>query len=156
MATTNLKPGDLAPDFIGRDQDGNAIQLSDFKGKKLVLYFYPKDNTSGCTAEACSLRDGYEELKTLQMEVVGVSPDSETSHKNFIRKYNLPFRLIADENHEIAEKYGAWGEKKMYGKAYFGILRKTFVINERGIITHIFNKVNTKEHVKQILSEINK
>lgn len=156
MATTNLKPGDLAPDFIGRDQDGNAIQLSDFKGKKLILYFYPKDNTSGCTAEACSLRDGYEELKTLGMEVVGVSPDSEKSHKNFILKYNLPFRLIADENHEIAEKYGAWGEKKMYGKAYFGILRTTFVINERGIITHIFNKVDTKEHVKQILSEINK
>lgn len=156
MTTTNLKPGDLAPDFIGRDQDGNAIQLSDFKGKKLILYFYPKDNTSGCTAEACSLRDGYEELKTLGMEVVGVSPDSEKSHKNFIRKYNLPFRLIADENHEIAEKYGAWGEKKMYGKAYFGILRTTFLINESGIITHIFNKVDTKEHVKQILSEINK
>lgn len=156
MATTNLKPGDLAPDFIGRDQDGNAIQLSDFKGKKLILYFYPKDNTSGCTAEACSLRDGYEELKTLGMEVVGVSPDSEKSHKNFIRKYNLPFSLITDENHEIAEKYGAWGEKKMYGKAYFGILRTTFLINESGIITHIFNKVDTKEHVKQILSEINK
>lgn len=156
MATTNLKPGDLAPDFIGRDQDGNAIQLSDFKGKKLILYFYPKDNTSGCTAEACSFRDGYEELKTLGMEVVGVSPDSEKSHKNFIRKYNLPFRLIADENHEIAEKYGAWGEKKMYGKTYFGILRTTFVINEKGIITHVFNKVDTKEHVKQILSEINK
>lgn len=156
MATTILRPGNLAPDFVGKDQDGKTINLADYKGKKLILYFYPKDNTSGCTAEACSLRDGYEDLKNLGMEVLGVSPDSEKSHKNFIQKYSLPFRLIADENHEIAEKYGVWGEKKMYGKAYFGILRTTFVINEQGVITHVFNKVDTKEHVKQILSEINK
>lgn len=156
MATTILRPGNLAPDFVGKDQDGKTINLADYKGKKLILYFYPKDNTSGCTAEACSLRDGYEDLKNLGMEVLGVSPDSEKSHKNFIQKYSLPFRLIADENHEIAEKYGVRGEKKMYGKAYFGILRTTFVINEQGVITHVFNKVDTKEHVKQILSEINK
>lgn len=156
MAATILKPGDFAPEFTGKDQDGKVIRLLDFKGKKLILYFYPKDNTSGCTAEACSLRDGYEELKSLGMKVVGVSPDSEKSHKGFIQKHSLPFRLIADENHEIAEKYGAWGEKKMYGKTYFGILRTTFVIDGSGIITHIFNKVDTKEHVKQILSEINK
>lgn len=156
MAATILKPGDLAPDFVGMDQDGKTVQLSDFKGKKLILYFYPKDNTSGCTAEACSLRDGYESLQELGMEVVGVSPDSAKSHMSFIRKYNLPFRLLADENHEIAEKYGAWGEKKMYGKSYFGILRTTFIINESGVITHIFTKVDTKEHVKQILSEITK
>ncbi|HOK60056.1 thioredoxin-dependent thiol peroxidase [Tenuifilum sp.] len=156
MATTILKPGDLAPEFIGKDQDGKTIKLSDFKGKKLILYFYPKDNTSGCTAEACSLRDGYDDLQSLGMEVVGVSPDSEKSHQNFIHKYNLPFRLIADVDHAIAEKYRAWGEKKMYGKAYFGILRTTYVINENGTITNVFNKVDTKEHVKQILSEINK
>ncbi len=156
MAATILKPGDFAPEFTGKDQDGKVIRLLDFKGKKLILYFYPKDNTSGCTAEACSLRDGYEELKSLGMEVVGVSPDSEKSHKGFIQKHSLPFRLIADENHEIAEKYGAWGEKKMYGKTYFGILRTTFVIDGSGIIIHVFNKVDTKEHVKQILSEINK
>ncbi|MDI3527988.1 MAG: thioredoxin-dependent peroxiredoxin [Tenuifilum sp.] len=156
MKTTHLKPGDSAPDFVGVDQDGKTISLADFKGKKLILYFYPKDNTSGCTAEACSLRDGYEELKGLGLEVVGVSPDSEKSHKNFIVKHNLPFKLIADVNHEIAEKYGAWGEKKMYGRTYFGILRTTFIINEEGVITHVFTKVKTKEHVEQILSEINK
>ncbi len=156
METIILKPGDLAPDFNAKDQDGNPVSLSDFKGKKLILYFYPKDNTPGCTAEACSLRDGYDELKDLGLEVIGVSPDSEKSHKSFINKYALPFRLIADTNHAIAEKYGVWGEKRMYGKTYLGILRTTFVIDEKGVITHVFNKVDTSEHVKQILEALNK
>ncbi len=156
MATIILKPGDSAPDFHAKDQEGNSISLSDFKGKKLILYFYPKDNTPGCTAEACSLRDGYDELKNLGMEVIGVSPDSEKSHKSFINKYGLPFRLIADTNHAIAEKYGVWGEKRMYGKTYYGILRTTFVIDEKGVITHVFNRVDTNEHVKQILEALNK
>ncbi len=151
-----LKPGDCAPDFNGMDQDQKPIALSGYKGKKLILYFYPKDNTPGCTAEACSLRDGYEDLQKLGLEVIGVSPDSEKSHQSFIKKYNLPFRLIADTDHRIAEQYGVWGEKKMYGKTYEGILRTTFVIDANGKITHIFDKVDTKQHVKQILEELNK
>ncbi|MGD9976729.1 MAG: thioredoxin-dependent thiol peroxidase [Bacteroidales bacterium] len=155
METTILKAGDKAPDFSAIDQDEKGISLSDFKGKKLILYFYPKDNTSGCTAEACSLRDGYEGLQNLGLEVAGVSPDSSKSHKAFIQKHVLPFRLIADTEHTIANAYGVWGEKKMYGKSYMGILRTTFVINN-GIITHVFDKVNTKEHVNQILTELKK
>ncbi|KAB2871750.1 MAG: thioredoxin-dependent thiol peroxidase [Bacteroidales bacterium] len=153
---TKLNIGDKAPDFKGIDQDGKSITLSDYKGKILVLYFYPKDNTSGCTAEACSLRDGYEDLQKLGMEVVGVSPDSAKSHQSFIQKYSLPFRLVADTEKEVANAYGVWGEKKMYGKAYMGILRTTFVIDKNGIISHIFDKVDTKEHVTQILTELKK
>ncbi|MGE0077045.1 MAG: thioredoxin-dependent thiol peroxidase [Bacteroidales bacterium] len=153
---TKLNIGDKTPDFKGIDQDENNISLSDFKGKNLVLYFYPKDNTSGCTAEACSLRDGYEDLKKLGMEVVGVSPDSVKSHQSFIQKYSLPFRLIADTEKEVATAFGVWGEKKMYGKAYMGILRTTFIIDKNGVITHIFDKVDTKEHVSQILTELKK
>lgn len=151
MATINLKSGDKAPAFNSIDQNGAQINLSDYKGKRLILYFYPKDNTSGCTAEACSLRDGYEQLGNLGYAVVGVSPDSEKSHQSFIKKYDLPFRLIADTNQEVATLYGVWGEKKMYGRSYMGILRTTFLIDEKGVITHVISKVNTVEHVKQIL-----
>lgn len=149
-----LKPGDKAPEFSGKDQNGTPISLSDFMGKKLILYFYPKDNTPGCTAEACSLRDGYEELTKLGFDVVGVSADSEKSHQGFIGKFNLPFRLIADTNHEIIKAYGAWGEKKMYGKSYEGILRTTFVVGADGRIEKVFDKVKTADHVNQILSEM--
>ncbi len=154
METTKPKIGDKAPDFKAVDQDGQPIRLTDYKGKRLILYFYPKDNTSGCTAEACSLRNGYEELSRLGCEVVGVSPDSEKSHRGFIQKYSLPFRLLADTDKQVATAYGVWGEKKMYGKAYMGILRTTFVIDANGFITHIFDKVDTKDHVNQILKEL--
>lgn len=151
MTTINLKSGDKAPEFNSVDQNGKPIKLSDFKGKKLILYFYPKDNTSGCTAEACSIRDGYEQLTNLGFEVVGVSPDSEKSHQNFIKKFDLPFRLIADTDQKVANLYGVWAEKKMYGRSYMGILRTTFLIDEKGAISHVIAKVNTGEHVKQIL-----
>jgi len=156
MATINLKSGDKAPEFNSVDQNGKQIKLSDYKGKRLILYFYPKDNTSGCTAEACSLRDGYEQLENLGYEVIGVSPDNEKSHQNFIKKFNLPFSLIADTNQDVANSYGVWGEKKMYGKSYMGILRTTFIIDEKGVIAHVISKVNTGEHVNQILELIGK
>jgi peroxiredoxin Q/BCP len=147
----SLKTGDKAPDFSGKDQDGNIVRLSDYQGKKLVLYFYPKDNTSGCTAEACSLRDSYQALQAKGYSILGVSPDNEKSHTNFIRKYNLPFPLIADIDKNIAQAYGVWAEKKLYGKTYMGILRTTFKIDENGIIENIITKVNTKDHGEQLL-----
>lgn len=148
-----LQKGDKAPDFKALDQDGKTVTLSDFKGKKLVLYFYPKDNTPGCTDEACSLRDGYGELRSKGYEIIGVSADSGKSHKGFIEKHNLPFRLLADTSKEVLKSYGAWGEKKMYGKSYEGIIRTTFVIDENGIIEKVIEKVKTKEHASQILDE---
>ncbi len=156
MATISLKSGNKAPEFNSIDQNGAQIKLSDFKGKKLILYFYPKDNTSGCTAEACSLREGYENLVNLGYDVIGVSPDSEKSHQNFIKKYDLPFRLIADTNQEVASLYRVWGEKKMYGRSYMGILRTTFIIDEKGVIAHVISKVNTGDHVNQILEIVEK
>ncbi len=147
-----LKVGDKAPNFKGKDQDGREIALSDFQGKKLVLYFYPKDNTSGCTAEACNLRDSYGDFHKKGYAIIGVSPDSEKSHQGFIAKNNLPFPLIADMDKAIAEAYGVWGEKKMYGRAYMGILRTTFVIDEQGVIERIIEKVDTKKHAAQLLS----
>ncbi len=146
-----LKKGDNAPDFNGKDQDGKEIKLSDFKGKKLVLYFYPKDNTPGCTAEACDLRDNYQRFESLGYKIVGVSKDDTKSHKGFIEKYNLPFPLISDTDTIILQAYEAWGEKKFMGKQYVGIIRKTFVIDENGIILDIIEKVNTKSHTTQIL-----
>lgn len=146
-----LKIGDPAPKFAAPDQDGNMVSLDDFDGKKLVLYFYPKDNTPGCTAEACDLRDNYDKFIAQGYEILGVSPDSEKSHQNFIKKYDLPFRLLSDVDKKILESYNAWGEKKMYGKTYMGVLRKTFVISEDGIIDNIIDKVKTKEHSNQIL-----
>ncbi len=145
-----LKVGDKAPDFFYKLADQ---EQKDLKGKKTILYFYPKDNTSGCTAEACNLRDNYELLKSKGFEVVGVSPDSEKSHNNFTDKYSLPFKLVADTEKEILQAFDAWGEKKMYGKSYMGVLRKTFIISENGIIEKIIDKVDTKEHAKQILED---
>jgi peroxiredoxin Q/BCP len=145
-----LKVGSKAPAFSGIDQDGKEIRLADFTGKKLILYFYPKDNTSGCTAEACNLRDNHSELLAKGFAVVGVSPDSEKSHKGFAAKYSLPFPLIADTSQKIMNDYGVWGEKKMYGRSYMGVLRTTFIIDEKGFIEKIIDKVDTKEHTGQI------
>ena len=146
-----LKEGDKAPAFEGKDQTGKTVSLSDFQGKKVILYFYPKDDTPGCTLEACNLRDNHTELMKRGFEVLGVSPDSEKSHTRFAGKYNLPFHLIADTEKQILNEYGVWGEKNMYGKISLGVLRTTFVINEEGIIDKIFSKVDTKNHTKQIL-----
>jgi peroxiredoxin Q/BCP len=145
-----LKEGMKAPMFEGIDQDGRTIKLSDFSGKKLVLYFYPKDNTSGCTAEACNLRDNHEMLLKKGFAVVGVSMDSEKSHKGFSSKYSLPFPLIADTSGKIVNDYGVYGEKKMYGKSYMGIVRTTFLIDEKGFIEKIISKVETNNHSEQI------
>lgn len=148
---TMIKIGDKAPDFKGTDQEGKKIKLSDFKGKKLVLYFYPKDNTPGCTAEACDLRDNYQRFEAMGYKIVGVSKDNEKSHKSFIEKFNLPFPLISDKEAEILKAYEAWGRKKFMGKEYDGIIRKTFVIDENGVILDIIEKVDTKAHSKQII-----
>lgn len=147
----SLKVGDPAPDFSVNDQDGKQVKLSDFKGKKVVLYFYPKDNTPGCTAEACDLRDNYEALQKAGYEVLGVSKDDEKSHTKFIKKFELPFTLLADTALDIHHKYGTWIEKSMYGKKYMGTARVTFLIDEKGIVEEIIEKVKTKEHTSQIL-----
>ncbi len=148
---TELKEGDLAPDFKGNNQNGEAVALSDFKGKKVVLYFYPKDDTPGCTKEACNLRDNYEELQNQGYEVIGVSTDSANSHEKFARKYELPFNLIEDPDKEIVNNYGVYGEKNNYGKKSMGIKRTTFLIDENGKIEQIFKKVKTEEHAAQIM-----
>ena len=155
LTTTIMKIGDKAPEILGKDEQGRDIRLSDYKGRKLVLYFYPKDNTSGCTAEACSLRDRYQELQGAGYEVVGVSKDSAASHQKFKEKHSLPFPLIADVDKTLLEAMGAWGEKTMYGKKTMGTIRTTFIINEEGIIEQIFSgkQVNTKEHAAQILGD---
>lgn len=154
MAT--LQAGDKAPDFKGFDQNGKEVALSNFAGKRLVLYFYPKDNTPGCTDEACSLRDGWSELRSQGFEILGVSADSEASHKKFIEKHSLPFNLIADTDRAILEAYNAWGEKSMYGKKYMGVIRKTYVIDGNGTIEHLFEKVKVKNHAQQILDAYKK
>ena len=148
-----LQVGDKAPALLGVDQDGKEIKLADFAGRKLVLYFYPKDNTPGCTAEACSLRDNYSDLRKAGYEVLGVSTDSGSSHQKFIAKQNLPFNLIADTDKKLSETFGTWGEKSLYGKNYMGMLRTTFLIDETGTITRVIlpKEVNTKEHAAQIL-----
>jgi peroxiredoxin Q/BCP len=146
-----LKPGDKAPALHGVDQDGNDVSLKDYAGRKLVLYFYPKDDTPGCTAEACSLRDEHEALRTAGYEVLGVSPDKPAKHRKFIDKYALPFRLLADTDHAVAEAYGAWGRKKFMGREYDGILRSTFLIDGKGIIERIITEVRTKDHARQVL-----
>jgi len=147
----HLKEGDKAPEFKATIQSGETIKLSDYNGKKLVLYFYPKDDTPGCTAEACDLRDNYKKFMAQGYEIIGVSPDNEAKHLKFISKYNLPFNLIADTDNAVATAYGTWAEKSMYGKKYMGILRTTFVINQKGIIEKIIDKVNTKAHTNQLL-----
>jgi peroxiredoxin Q/BCP len=146
-----LSKGDKAPDFKTNDQDGNTFKLSDHKGRKVVLYFYPRDMTPGCTAEACNLRDNYRQLQKAGYEVFGVSTDSEKSHQKFIAKQNLPFSLLADTDKSIHGKYGTWVEKSLYGRKYMGTARVTFVINEAGIIEEIIEKVDTKNHSAQIL-----
>jgi peroxiredoxin Q/BCP len=146
-----LIEGKKAPHFSAKDQNGNQINLSNFSGKKIILYFYPKDDTPGCTAEACNFRDNYESLQSQGFIVLGVSTDDEKSHTKFINKHNLPFSLIADTDKEIVEAYGVWVEKNMYGKKYMGIARKTFIINENGIILKIIDKVDTKNSSAQVL-----
>ena len=146
-----LKTGDKAPEFEGVDQNGKTIKLSDYRGKKVVLYFYPKDNTPGCTAQACNLRDNYEVLQKQGYEVIGVSTDGVESHQKFINKQELPFTLLADEDKSIHEQFDVWKEKSMYGRKYMGTVRTTFVIDENGIITEIISKVKTNDHTKQIL-----
>jgi peroxiredoxin Q/BCP len=146
-----LQVGDRAPDFTANDQDGKPLSLSDFRGKKLVLYFYPRDMTPGCTAEACSLRDNYHYLLKSGYEVLGISTDNERSHKKFIEKEKLPFRLLADTDKKVHHPYGAWIEKSMYGRTYMGTARITYIINEKGIIEEIIGKVDTRNHADQIL-----
>lgn len=147
-----LSAGDMAPEIKAKDQDGNEFILSKQRGKKVVLYFYPKDNTPGCTKQACNLRDNYDALLKAGYKVVGVSADSEKKHQSFIAKYNLPFTLLADEDKTVLNSYEAWGKKKFMGKEYMGIIRKTFVINEEGKIEEIIEKVKTKDHTSQILN----
>ena len=148
-----LKIGDKIPELLGIDQDGKEVKASDYAGKKLVLYFYPKDNTPGCTAQACNLKDNNTELLKAGYQILGVSTDSEASHQKFREKYSLPFRLIADTYKKLVDKFGVWQEKNMFGKKYMGTVRTTFLIDEKGVITHVISgrKVKTKEHAAQIL-----
>ena len=147
----HLQEGDKAPAFTGRDQDGNKVTLAQFKGKKLVLYFYPEDDTPTCTVQACNLRDNFAQLKKEGYEVVGVSPDEPRSHQKFRAKFDLPFTLISDPGHTIIKKYGVWGEKTLYGRTYMGLHRTTFIINEKGIIEKIFLRPRNKMHAEEIL-----
>ena len=148
-----MNVGVKAPELLGHDENGNEVRLSDFKGRKLVLYFYPKDLTSGCTTEACNLRDNYEGLRNGGYEVLGVSVDDEKKHQRFIAKHELPFHLIADTEKQLVEQFGVWGEKKMYGRTYMGTFRTTFIINEEGIIERVITpkEIKVKEHARQIL-----
>lgn len=148
---SHLKEGDKAPDFTGKDQNGKAVSLHDYRGKKVVLYFYPKDDTPGCTAQACNLRDNYSLLTKKGYVVLGVSTDSEKSHKKFGEKFELPFTLVADDDKKIVEAYGVWGEKKMMGNTYMGTNRTTFLIDEQGKIAHIISKPDTKNHTEEVL-----
>ncbi|MFV0392441.1 MAG: thioredoxin-dependent thiol peroxidase [Paludibacteraceae bacterium] len=149
-----LQIGDKAPAVLGLDQNGKEIKLSDFKGKKLVLYFYPKDNTPGCTAQACNLRDNFSDLRAKGYEVLGVSADSQASHRKFIEKQVLPFDLIADVDKSLSEQFGTWGEKSMYGRTYMGMFRTTFIIDENGVIERVIlpKEIKTKDHTHQIIS----
>src|SRR5216684_1832094 len=148
---TQLKEGDKAPAFTGKDQDGRKISLSDHKGKKLVLYFYPEDDTPTCTVQACNLRDNYALLKKEGFTIIGISPDEEKKHKRFEAKYDLPFTLVADPEHKIIDKYGVWGEKLLYGRKYMGLHRTTFLVDEKGVIRKIFVKPKSKQHAEEIV-----
>jgi peroxiredoxin Q/BCP len=147
-----LQPSDRAPDFEALDQHGNLIRLQDLRGQKVALYFYPKDDTSGCTAQACNLRDNQAELTNAGIKVLGVSIDGEKSHQKFASKYDLPFSLLVDEDKKIVESYGVWQEKSMYGRKYMGTMRYTFLLDEQGVIEKIITKVDTKNHAAQLLS----
>ncbi len=151
---TKLSAGDKAPDFKGFNENGATISLKDFKGKKLILFFYPKDNTPTCTTEACNLRDNYDLLVQKGYALIGVSPDTEKSHQKYIKKHSLPFPLLADTDKKIIMDYGLWVEKSMYGRRFMGVARTTFIINEKGIIETIFEKVESKRHAEQILAYI--
>jgi peroxiredoxin Q/BCP len=149
-----LKEGDKAPAFSAKDQNGKKVSLSEFKGKKVVLYFYPEDDTPTCTVQACNLRDNYALLRKNGFEVLGVSPNDEKSHKKFETKFDLPFTLLADPDHAIINKYGVWGEKQMFGNKYMGVHRTTFVINEKGVITKIFLRPKNKQHAEEIVGSV--
>ncbi len=149
---TTLKEGSKAPAFKGKDQDGKTVSLADFKGQKLVLYFYPQDDTPTCTVQACNLRDNFGLLKKNGIAVIGVSPDEEKKHKKFETKHHLPFTLLADPDHIVIDRYGVWGEKQLYGKKYMGLHRTTFLIDEKGIIKKIFLKPKSKQHTEEILA----
>lgn len=151
IRTMELKIGDKAPEFKGIDQSGSEVKLQDFKGKKVVLFFYPKDNTPGCTKEACNLRDNYEAFQSKGYEILGISTDGEKSHQKFIDKFDLPFRLLADTDKSVHEQFGTWKEKQMYGRTYMGTVRTTFIIDEDGNIEDIIGKVKTADHTSQIL-----
>ena len=146
-----VKEGEAAPDFEARDAEGNTVKLSDLRGQKVALYFYPKDDTPGCTKEACSLRDGHTELTSRGIKVIGVSTDDEKSHRKFAEKYSLPFTLLADTDHKVADAYGVYGEKKFMGRTYNGVHRKTFLIDEQGRVRKVFDKVNVEEHADEVL-----
>ena len=148
---THLREGQKAPAFIGVDQDGNKVSLTDFKGQKVVLFFYPEDDTPTCTVQACNLRDNYGLLTKNGFKVIGISPDDIKSHQKFREKFSLPFTLIADPDHKIIDKYGVWGQKKLYGREYMGLHRTTFVVNEKGIISKIFLRPRNKAHAEEIL-----
>ena len=154
--STHLKEGDKAPGFTGKDQDGKKVSLNDFRGKKLVLFFYPEDDTPTCTIEACNLRDNYAILKQHGFEIIGVSPDDEESHSRFREKFSLPYSLIADPEKKIIDKYGVWGLKKLYGREYMGLFRTTFLINEKGVISKIFLRPRNKAHAEEILKAAGK
>ena len=151
-----MKIGDKIPEDLGLDMNGNVVKASDFAGKKLIIYFYPKDSTPGCTAEACSLAEGYGALKRAGFALLGVSKDSAKSHQRFAEKYNLPFPLITDEDTRLNQAFGVWREKKMAGRTYMGTVRTTFIIDEQGFVTHIIDKVKTKESAKQILELVDR
>jgi len=149
---TTLQAGDKAPSFTGINEDGQKISLKDYKGQKLILFFYPKDDTPGCTAAACNLRDNYSELREKGFQMLGVSPDKDTKHRKFIDKHSFPFSLIADPDKELIQSYGLWGLKKFMGREYEGVYRTTFIIDEDGVIEHVISKVKTKAHTEQILA----
>ena len=151
---THLTEGEKAPDFKAQDQNGNLVSLKDFKGKKVVLYFYPEDDTPTCTVEACNLRDNYKTLEKKGLVILGVSPDDEKKHKKFEQKYHLPFTLLADPEKKIVDKYGVWGEKNLYGRKYMGLHRTTFLIDEKGIIQKVFRKPKSKIHSAEILKAL--
>jgi peroxiredoxin Q/BCP len=146
-----LNEGDIAPDFTARDEKGNEVKLADFRGERIALYFYPKDDTPGCTKQACSLRDSYADLTDKNIKVLGVSLDDEASHQKFIGKFNLPFTLLADTDRKLSESYGVYGEKNMYGKKYMGVSRTTFLIDEEGKIKKIINKPNVEQHADEVI-----
>jgi peroxiredoxin Q/BCP len=148
---TQLQAGQKAPSFSAKDQDGNTVSLKDFRGRKVVLYFYPEDDTPTCTTQACNLRDNYEDLKNSGYEIIGISPNDETSHRKFKTKFNLPFTLVADPDHKIINAYGVWGEKNLYGRKYMGLHRTTFIINEKGVIEKIILRPRSKVHAEEIL-----